>query len=249
MAVLGTAQMTVTIARSVLEARFVQQVVLSQLLNEDKALSEFSVLSLRTIRDFTLFINRLIWTLVVSLLRDMGSQRKILLVPALLILSTFVVGIVVSAAAKFSISTLQITLSMSVATNLALTALTGKLESGAIYCITAIFLVITASLYEEGIFAIGLSIAQQLINIIPTFTLVYVGLNNTDYSQPKEHAHQVPSTSRSAVVRPCQPCEVLDIKPQSKRKTENVYEMVRMNDGFVLSLLSQVQFRINFLFV
>jgi hypothetical protein len=55
-------------------------------------------------------------------------------------------------------------------------------------------------------------------NIIPTFTLVYVGLNKTDYTQPKEHIRQVASThhasSRSAVVRSCEPCEVLDIKPQ-----------------------------------
>jgi hypothetical protein len=50
--------MTVTIAQSVLKARFVQQVVHSQLLKEYKALSEFSVLSLRNIRDFTLVINR-----------------------------------------------------------------------------------------------------------------------------------------------------------------------------------------------
>jgi hypothetical protein len=59
-----------------------------------------------------------------------------------------------------------------------------------------------------------------LQNIIPTFTLVYVGLNNTDYSQPKEHVRQVPSTSRLAVVRPYQPCEVLDIKPQSAEEKD-----------------------------
>ncbi|KAJ7878440.1 hypothetical protein B0H13DRAFT_1892671 [Mycena leptocephala] len=184
MAVLGTAQMTFTIAQSVLKARFVQQVVHSQLLKEDKALSEFSVLSLRTIRDFTLVINRLIWTLVVSLLCDMGIPKE-------------------DTPRACAAHTIYL-----------------RLESGAIYCITAIFLVITASLYDEEIFAIGLSIAQQLINIIPTFTLVYVGLNNTDYSQPKEHVRQVPSTSRLAVVRPYQPCEVLDIKPQSAEEKD-----------------------------
>jgi hypothetical protein len=66
-----------------------------------------------------------------------------------------------------------------------------------------------------------------LQNIIPTFTLVYVGLKNTDYSQPKDHIHQVPSTdhasSRSAVVRPCQPCEVLDIKPQFTEEKDGEY--------------------------
>jgi hypothetical protein len=115
-----------------------------------------------------------------------------------------------------------------------------RLESGAIYCITAIVLVITSSLDLE-IYAIELSVVQHgivspisshltsssnlpiLQNIIPTFTLVYVGLNNTDY-KPKEHIHQVASThhasSRSAVVRPCEPREVLDIKPQSTEEKD-----------------------------
>jgi hypothetical protein len=58
MAVLATAQMAVTIAQSILATRLVQQVVHSQVLNEHKTLSKFSVLSLETIRDFTFFINK-----------------------------------------------------------------------------------------------------------------------------------------------------------------------------------------------
>jgi hypothetical protein len=49
------------------------------------------------------------------------------------------------------------------------------------------------------------------------FTLVYVGLKNTDYSQPKERIPQFPSnhaSSRPVAVPPSQPFEVLNIKPQ-----------------------------------
>jgi hypothetical protein len=114
-----------------------------------------------------------------------------------------------------------------------------RLESGAIYYITVIVLGITSSLDLE-IYHIELGVVQQLIvspisshltsssnlpifqNIIPMFTLAYVGLKNTDYSQ---HIHQVPSThhasSRSAVVRPCEPCEVLDIKPHSTEEKDS----------------------------
>jgi hypothetical protein len=106
----------------------------------------------------------------------------------------------------------------------------------------AILLDIAVSLYKDEIYYIGVSIGEQMIvspisshltspynlpilqNIIPTFTLVYVGLNNTDYTQPKEHIRQVASThhasSRSAVVRPCEPREVLDIKPQSTEEKD-----------------------------
>ncbi|KAJ7871778.1 hypothetical protein B0H13DRAFT_2059957, partial [Mycena leptocephala] len=53
-----------------------------------------------------------------------------------------------------------------------------------IYCAAAIFLLITLSLENAHLNAqlysiIGLGIVQQLINIIPTFTLVYIGLKNT----------------------------------------------------------------------
>jgi hypothetical protein len=102
-------------------------------------------------------------------------------------------------------------------------------------------LVVTVSLNDPGIYDIGSSIAQQLIvspgifrlgglsslpipqNIIPTFTLVYIGLKNTDYSQSKERILQVPSnhaSSRSVAVPPSQPCEVLDIKPQASEEKD-----------------------------
>jgi hypothetical protein len=47
-----------------------------------------------------------------------------------------------------------------------------RLESGAIYCITAIFLVITAALYDEEIYNAGSGIAQQLIVSPGHFSLI-----------------------------------------------------------------------------
>ncbi|KAJ7929670.1 hypothetical protein B0H13DRAFT_2310307 [Mycena leptocephala] len=115
-----------------------------------------------------------------------GFRRKVIIVPALLMVSTFVMGIL-GATIFIDVVTRQMIVSPAAATNLVLTALTGKsraashvgldrtlrsryntairliIESGAIYCITAIFLVITAALYDEEIYNAGSGIAQQLI--------------------------------------------------------------------------------------
>ncbi|KAJ7932985.1 hypothetical protein B0H13DRAFT_1856595 [Mycena leptocephala] len=238
MAVLGTAQMAVTIAQTVVEAHFVQRVVHAQVLNEleslrvlqimrnvifatNKWVNLISIGSIRTQPSYQLH-NRSLLRWLYRCYVIWGFNKKILTVPALLTLFTLAVGIVVgiveSATGKFiSISDLQITLSLAAATNLVLTAFTGKsiystvyiqcskppsagrilwiqraashvgldrtlrsrynmaigiiLESGAIYCITAIFLVITVSLYDEETFVIGLSISQQ--------TIVSPGQHNT----------------------------------------------------------------------
>ncbi|KAJ7666782.1 hypothetical protein DFH06DRAFT_1126839 [Mycena polygramma] len=58
------------------------------------------------------------------------------------------------------------------------------LEFGAIYCGVAVFLFVTASLNDERIFNIGTGVAVELLNIIPTFTLVYIGLQSAVYSAP-----------------------------------------------------------------
>ncbi|KAJ7929713.1 hypothetical protein B0H13DRAFT_2264447 [Mycena leptocephala] len=250
MAVLGTAQMVVTIAETVVQVRFVQQDVQAQVLNEHESISRFSVLA--AIRACIIFINNLV-TDFLFLYRCYviwGFRKKIVIVPVLLMLFTFVTGIVGAAAQPLSVSDVRISGSLAVATNLFLTGFTAGriiwirngashvgldttvrnryttaigiiLESGAIYCLAAIFLVVTVSLDDPGIYDIGTGIEQQLINIIPTFTLVYVGLKNTDYSQSKERIPQVPSnhaSSRSIAVPPSQPCEVLDIKPQASEK-------------------------------
>ncbi|KAJ7929681.1 hypothetical protein B0H13DRAFT_2538660 [Mycena leptocephala] len=226
-----------SITLAILQARFVQQTVHSQVLNERGTLSNFSVFD--TIRGSIFFINKTYpnpsfvtdslfveFSHLLSLYRCYviwGFQKKIVIVPALLMLSTFIMGIAAAVPAIFSIADMQIIASLAAAANVVVTALTGKLESGAIYCITAIFIVITLALDEAEIYNAGSGIAQQL-NIIPTFTLAFVGLKNTDYSQPKEHIHQVPSnhhtSSRSVAVTPSQPCEVLDIKLQA---TEEKY--------------------------
>ncbi|KAJ7882470.1 hypothetical protein B0H13DRAFT_1890896 [Mycena leptocephala] len=116
-------------------------------------------------------------------------------------LSTFGMGIVGATVFDGAAGMTQITFGLAAATNLVLAALTGKLESGAIYCIGAIFLIITVSLHDSEIYGIGIGITQQLMNVIPTFTLVYVGLKNTDYSCPSAPIPQVSSNGRTASVR------------------------------------------------
>jgi hypothetical protein len=56
MAVLGTAQMAGSITQAIVQARFVQQTVHSQVLKERGALSNFSVLD--AIRESIFFINK-----------------------------------------------------------------------------------------------------------------------------------------------------------------------------------------------
>ncbi|KAJ7932988.1 hypothetical protein B0H13DRAFT_1856598 [Mycena leptocephala] len=107
MASLGTTQMAVTIALTVIEAHFVQQVVHLQVLNEHE-LSNDSVLN--TVWNVIFFIN-----------------KKVVIVPALLMLSTFVMGIVGATIFIGALVTRQIIVSLATATNLVLTALTGKL--------------------------------------------------------------------------------------------------------------------------
>ncbi|KAJ7888687.1 hypothetical protein B0H14DRAFT_2693462 [Mycena olivaceomarginata] len=74
------------------------------------------------------------------------------------------------------------------------------LESDAIYCAVAILLVASASLDDE-IFIVGFGIAQQLLNIIPTFTLVYIGLKNMEESQPAdlERGSELPPSQHEPV--------------------------------------------------
>ncbi|KAJ7230985.1 hypothetical protein B0H12DRAFT_219946 [Mycena haematopus] len=136
-----------------------------------------------------------------------GYRWKILLIlPGLFMLSSFALGI--WTATGKSIINSQIVFSLVVATNVVLTALTASrllwirrttssvnvknvfrarcnraiciiLESGAIYCVAGIFLIITHSLNAPEAYSIELGFGSQLINIIPTFTLVYVGLSDS----------------------------------------------------------------------
>ncbi|KAF7358557.1 hypothetical protein MVEN_00907200 [Mycena venus] len=136
-----------------------------------------------------------------------GFSKKPIILPVLLMSSTLVMGIL-WCAPRTSVRDLRVPYILGAATNLVLTALTAGrilwirreashvtldntfrsrynraigiiLESGAIYCLSIIFVVIGASLNDE-IFVIGFGTGQQLINIIPTFTLVYIGLGKNE---------------------------------------------------------------------
>ncbi|KAF7333328.1 hypothetical protein MVEN_02348100 [Mycena venus] len=252
MAVLGTTQIALNIVETVLTARFAHQVLRAQVSTQTRALTTLSVLSeaqgvVSAINYFvtdTLFLYRcyVIW----------GSQRKILILPGFLMLCTFVVAILGS---HSIIMDIRIPYSISAATNLVLTfstagriwwmrraashvglgkALRGRyntamaiiLESGAIYCTAAIFFIVVASQNEE-IYVIGGGIEQQLINIIPTFTLVYVGLNNRVEDAPvggscktSSNFHVSP-TRTVRVVQPSRPSSVgLDFEKEETKQTD-----------------------------
>ncbi|KAJ7929664.1 hypothetical protein B0H13DRAFT_923886 [Mycena leptocephala] len=91
------------------------------------------------------------------------------------------------------------------------------LESGAIYCAAAIFLVITVSL-DGGFFALGFGITQQLINIIPVFSLVYVGMkypvDNAAGNNPRAPFRQHLPVRLTTM----QPGQALHSKPQGTEK-------------------------------
>ncbi|KAK7028524.1 hypothetical protein R3P38DRAFT_929570 [Favolaschia claudopus] len=132
-------------------------------------------------------------------------RKKIIVVPVLLMLSTLVVAVM---AGVPSLNTSARTACiLGFALNVVLTGLTAGrivwiqrksastlsdddvtrsrctratkiiLESGLIYCVVALFIVMSFSINEEWL-RIGFGLAAQLMNIVPTFTLVYVGLKN-----------------------------------------------------------------------
>ncbi|KAJ7935816.1 hypothetical protein B0H13DRAFT_2304311 [Mycena leptocephala] len=213
MAALGTTQVAVIVAATVINAHFIQRVVSAQASNQPGVLLTLGRATSVTfaINGFaadSLFLYRcyVIW----------GFRWKILILPVVLMISTLVLGILWGAPVSH-IGDVRIAYGLGAATNLLLTAgrilwiqraaahtsldntvnrrynmaMTIILESGAIYCIGAIFLSITASRSEGDLMFRDLTshytvigIGGQLVNIIPTFTLVYVGLKNTvDYDR------------------------------------------------------------------
>ncbi|KAJ6530140.1 hypothetical protein B0H19DRAFT_1082547 [Mycena capillaripes] len=219
MLVLGTAQMAINIALAVLNARLVQQDVRSQV--DPQLVRSYHVLEILQDLSFALNKSQLYRCYVIW-----GSQRKIIILPALFMLSTIdcaVVGIFESTLDS-SIAEFRIPYGLAAATNLLLTAFTGKLESGAIYCVAALFLIVTFSL-NEVVFVNATSIAHQLINIIPTFTLVYIGLTNTaenplpDYVMPRVRSGQPPHPGPVQLFKHSQ---VLDIKPQETEEEDTI---------------------------
>ncbi|KAJ7888685.1 hypothetical protein B0H14DRAFT_1193746 [Mycena olivaceomarginata] len=225
-AVVGSIQIAIDVALVVVAARVLQRIVHSEILAERslRILPVFgsTLPALLKAQTFAFGINYFI-TDSIFLYRCYaiwGFQKKPIILPVLLMLSSSISGIILYSTTNTMNSSLPFIL--AAATNLVLTALTAGrilwiqraashvaldsavrscysraimiiLESGAVYCTVAIFLVISRSLNEE-IFGIGLGIAQQVMNIIPTLTLVYIGLKNLEEHQPAdlERGYELP---------------------------------------------------------
>ncbi|KAJ7320856.1 hypothetical protein DFH08DRAFT_819109 [Mycena albidolilacea] len=192
-AVVATTEMGCNIAQTILTARLVQQLVNAQVWDRPHL-----VKALKTAQYSLLGINKWLYRCYVI----WGYQRKILILPVMFMLTTFVGGI--WAAPTPDAIKAQIVYSL--------------LESGAIYCVGIIFLLVSSSVKEFDVFLIGLGFISQLLNIIPTFTLVYIGLTDTT---DKSHPESDRKTS-SPAVRPRQPTQVLDIKPQGMEEGDYV---------------------------
>ncbi|KAJ6566295.1 hypothetical protein B0H19DRAFT_1373939 [Mycena capillaripes] len=203
MAVVGTAAMAINIALAVLTARTTQQIVheqVAQLLNElryQETLAEALVIT-------SLTNNFLTDSLFVEFPYFAVDARGFIRHTSCTVATGFLSVVSVS----FQDAT--ITYGLAAATNVVLTALTAgrilwmrrdashipvdktlrprynmairlTLESGVIYCIAAIVLLITSlgaakiGSAAETSSVIGGGFFQSLLNIIPTFTLVYVG--------------------------------------------------------------------------
>ncbi|KAJ7305619.1 hypothetical protein DFH08DRAFT_1089006 [Mycena albidolilacea] len=246
MAVVGTVAMAIEIFLAVISARHVQELVhggsLNKLAEEQtlgKALDITTIVNLFISDSFFLFRCYVIW----------GYRWKVAILPAVLILSTFTVGILatandealfvtyygLAAAANFVLTTLTAgrifwvwrhASCLSVDTNLRgryNTALKLVFESGAIYCVGIVFLLIGFE-GNEDIYVITTAFAGQALNIIPTFTLVYVGLNNsgdpTQESGSYGPSSETPIAPRMRTVQQRDFSQILDIKPLGEQ-TDN----------------------------
>ncbi|KAF7333335.1 hypothetical protein MVEN_02348800 [Mycena venus] len=179
-------------------------------------------------------------------------SKEPIILPVLLMLSTLVMGILYCAP-RTGFRELRVPYILGAATNLVLTVSTAGrilwirceashvtldntfrsrynraigviLESGALYCLTVIFVLIGDSLNIE-IFHIGYGIGQQLLNIIPTFTLVYIGLTKSGNNLRIESSRNVSSDQRKLVplMQPNEPLsfpEVLHITKEGTEDTE-----------------------------
>ncbi|KAF7340764.1 MYND-type domain-containing protein [Mycena sanguinolenta] len=237
----GTAEMAVIVAAVIEAARFVEKLLHAQVSNAPVfALLQIQsmIVSMNNFATDSLYLYRcyLIW----------DYRWKILILPGLLMISTFVLGIVgVQSSRGLSVTKPQIVYALAAATNVVLTALTAGrllwirrtasgasvntrfrarcnralgiiLESGVIYCIAVVSLLVAASFNAHEVYVIELGVVSQLLNIIPTFTLVYVGMDDTADKSHRENNPDAPrfrSTAfRSAAVQRSQFTGVLDIK-------------------------------------
>ncbi|KAJ6510961.1 hypothetical protein C8R45DRAFT_965752 [Mycena sanguinolenta] len=207
MAILGTAQVVVIFAAAVVDARFVQHLVNGEAATQPVLLTTLGrvvsvIFAVNNMVGESLFLYRcyVIW----------GSRWRIIVLPASLMVPTFVIAILWGGPPT-PLADVRIAYVFGAATNLILTASTSGrilwiqrmtsraglrntarrrarvaigviLESGAMYCVGAIFLALSAPYQSQGSLTFhytAIGVAGQLLNIVPTFTLVYVGLKNT----------------------------------------------------------------------
>ncbi|KAJ7888676.1 hypothetical protein B0H14DRAFT_2693413 [Mycena olivaceomarginata] len=251
MAIVGSMQIAIDVAETFTLARVIQRIIYPKSLTA-RSRTLFPLVdstmptSLRVLQAITIAINNFITDLIFSYRCFViwGFQKKPIILPALLMLSTLIVTSV--GCSTNTITNIRSpTIILGATTNLVLTALTAGrilwiqraashvdldstirgrytrataiiLESGAIYCAVAILLVASASLDDE-IFFVGFGIAQQLLNIIPTFTLVYIGLRNMEENQPadlEKGSKLLPRQHASKLRRRSSWPVILDIKMQ-----------------------------------
>ncbi|KAF7328261.1 hypothetical protein MVEN_02566000 [Mycena venus] len=250
MAVFGTITTAIRISGAVISVRRVQEFVHGQSLEKSKDLrtleiagSVTAIINVAISDSFFLYRCYVIW----------GYQKKITILPAVLILSTLIVGIVSTASKAGLVVTYYV---LAVATNIVLTTLTAGrilwaqyhappfpgdaklrsrydtalkliLESGAIYCIWIMVLLISY-LRNRDVQIIGGSFVTEGMNIIPAFTLVYVGLKlNTSGDPTQEDRSRGPSSEppiapRMRTTQRRDLSQILDIKPSGGR-TDNDY--------------------------
>ncbi|KAF7340768.1 hypothetical protein MSAN_02105400 [Mycena sanguinolenta] len=239
-AVMATIRIAVTISEAVKTARIVEGVLSTQILKPLK-LTVWPEFVLITVNNFVadfLYLYRcyVIW----------DCRWRIIILPGLFVISSFAVGIGGQHVAKAQIITkTQLAYSLAVAANLVITSFTAGrllwirrtascvdaknsfrarcnraiglvLQSGAMYCAAVISLLIAASLKASEAYVIEQGFGSQLVNIIPTFTLVYVGLDDTVDKSHLEDNPDAPRSRRTAsrlvAVQRSQFTGVLDIK-------------------------------------
>ncbi|KAJ7612728.1 hypothetical protein FB45DRAFT_1065427, partial [Roridomyces roridus] len=181
--------------------------------------------------------------------------RLLLILPALLITATFAIGVAQNSATADPFA-------LGAASNLVLTALTAGriywirhvtsrfgpnkglqsrldtaiklvLESGALYSATTIFLAIMAFKKASEPYLIGLTVSQQLMNIIPTFTIVYVGVTKAPVDQPilpKASIAKPPlGDAHGTLLHPGQVKQTMNMCPSSSRRKFLLYYCVALN--------------------
>ncbi|KAJ6510904.1 hypothetical protein C8R45DRAFT_965548 [Mycena sanguinolenta] len=207
-AVMATIRIALNISKAIETARIVEELLSAQVFNNPLRITLETSDVLMALNNLTadfLYMYRcyVIWE----------YRWKVLVLPGIFMLSTIAVGIAGLRAQVPLI--IQLLYGLVIATNLVLTSLTAGrllwirrttscvdvnnkfrsrcnraiglvLESGAIYCAAVIFLLVTASFKAPEVYTIGLGFGSQLMNIIPTFTLVYVGLDDAKPQKTEE---------------------------------------------------------------